>query len=70
MRLCLIAITLAAFVQSSRAKGPFLNTLSDTEHVIGNDLWNVTIGRTYGTKLFYKNHDCVGSAAGHYVSYS
>ncbi|POS76187.1 rhamnogalacturonate lyase [Diaporthe helianthi] len=25
--------------------------------------------RTYGVKLFYKDHDLVGDAAGHYVSY-
>lgn len=50
--------------------GPFLVTISETEHVIGNSIWNITIGQTYGTKLYYKDKDLVGNAAGHYVSYS
>ena len=49
---------------------PFLQKINDTAHVIGNDLWNVTIGRQYGVKLFYKDTDLVGDAWGHYVSYS
>lgn len=52
------------------ATGPFFLSLNSTTHVIGNDLWNITIGPTYGTKLFYKNKDIVGKAVGHYVSYS
>jgi hypothetical protein len=50
--------------------GPFYLKISDTQHVIGNDLWNITIGPMYGTKLFYKKKDIVGNAVGHYVSYS
>lgn len=50
--------------------GPFYLKLNDTQHVIGNDLWNITIGYTYGTKLFYKQRDIIGNAVGHYVSYS
>lgn len=50
--------------------GPFLKQLNGSTWVIGNELWNVTQGQTYGTKLYYKDHDCVGDAAGHYVSYS
>lgn len=37
---------------------------------MGNDVWNMTQGRQYGVKLYYKDHDCVGDAVGHYVSYS
>jgi rhamnogalacturonan endolyase len=50
--------------------GPFLKEVSHTTWIIGNDVWNVTQGRTYATKLWYKDRDCVGSAVGHYVSYS
>lgn len=49
---------------------PFLNQLDNQTWVIGNGVWNVTQGPKYGVKLFYKNHDCVGDAVGHYVSYS
>ncbi len=63
-------LAVLAFLPLVLAKGPFLASISENEHIIGNDLWNVTIGMTYGTKLFYKNHDCVGEAVGHYVSYS
>ena len=52
------------------AAGPFFLSLNSTQHVIGNDLWNITIGFQYGIKLYYKNHDLVGPAVGHYVSYS
>lgn len=50
--------------------GPFLKQLNGSTWVIGNELWNVTQGQTYGTQLYYKDHDCVGDAVGHYVSYS
>lgn len=49
---------------------PFLVTINDTQHVIGNSIWNITIGQTYGTKLYYKGKDIIGNAVGHYVSYS
>ncbi|KAF3000022.1 hypothetical protein E8E14_005065 [Neopestalotiopsis sp. 37M] len=50
--------------------GPFLKQLNGSTWVIGNELWNVTQGQTYGTQLYYKDHDCVGDAVGHYVSYN
>jgi hypothetical protein len=58
------------WVAVTEAAGPFLKTVSEFEHIIGNDHWNITIGRQYGTKLYYKDHDLVGDAWGHYVSYS
>jgi rhamnogalacturonan endolyase len=70
MRLSLFAVALSAIIQRVQGKGPFLQTITATEHVIGNDLWNITIGPIYGTKLYYKGRDCVGQAVGHYVSYS
>ncbi|EAU30742.1 predicted protein [Aspergillus terreus NIH2624] len=60
----------AALAAGAYAKGPFLQKIDDSNHVIGNNLWNVTIGQQYGVKLFYKGQDLVGDAWGHYVSYS
>ncbi|OBT83679.1 hypothetical protein VE02_07564 [Pseudogymnoascus sp. 03VT05] len=69
MRLSILASALAIATQV-HAKGPFLKTIGPEEHIIGNDIWNVTIGKQYGTKLFYKNRDIVGNAVGHYASYN
>ena len=63
----IIALVVIKGVKGAR---PFFLELSTTEHVIGNDIWNITIGPTYGTKLFYKNKDIVRGAQGHYLSYS
>jgi hypothetical protein len=49
---------------------PFLKKISNQTHIIGNDIWNLTIGEHFGTKLWYKGFDLVGNASGHYVSYS
>lgn len=51
-------------------RAPFLQEVDGEAWVIGNELWNMTQGRQYGVKLYYKDHDCVGDAVGHYVSYS
>ena len=54
----------------TKASVPFLKFLnSTTGWVIGNSLWNITIGDYYGTKLFYKDKDLVGDAVGHYAGY-
>jgi rhamnogalacturonan endolyase len=53
-------------------KGPFLEKVGDDSWVIGNDLWNVTQGPLYATKLFWQGipgADLVGSASGHYAGY-
>ncbi|KAI1198264.1 rhamnogalacturonate lyase [Nemania serpens] len=64
----------AALVSASPAKhdppAPFLNQVDSQTWVIGNELWNLTQGPKYGVKLFYKGHDCVGDAVGHYASYN
>jgi rhamnogalacturonan endolyase len=65
--LFLLSLSVACVV---RARDPFLIAIDNETHVIGNDIWNVTIGRTYGNRLFYKGIDLVGNATGHYVSYS
>ncbi|KAH8819826.1 polysaccharide lyase family 4, domain III-domain-containing protein [Xylogone sp. PMI_703] len=61
---------LAAIPAALAGQGPFLKALDDGSHVIGNDIWNITIGQTYGTKLYYKGKDIIGEAVGHYVSYN
>lgn len=48
----------------------FLKDNGDGTWVIGNDVWNMTQEKIYGTKLYYKDQELVGEAAGHYVSYS
>jgi rhamnogalacturonan endolyase len=65
--------TLAAMLPAAvvaAASGPFLTDVGNQTWVIGNDVWNMTQGPKYGVKLYYKEHDCVGKAVGHYVSYS
>ncbi|KAF5484839.1 Rhamnogalacturonate lyase [Colletotrichum siamense] len=56
----------------SAGKGPFLEQINDSTWVIGNDLWNLTQGSLYATKLYWTGvpgADLVGSAVGHYVGY-
>lgn len=53
-----------------RATGPFFTQVDNQTWVIGNDVWNLTQEATYGVKLHYRDHDCVGDAVGHYVSYN
>ena len=67
-----IFVTLAASLVTAvaAATGPFLTAVGNQTWIIGNDVWNVTQGPKYGVKLYYKGHDCVGDAVGHYVSYS
>ena len=49
---------------------PFFTQLDNQTWIIGNDVWNLTQKRTYGVKLMYRDQDLVGTAAGHYASYS
>lgn len=65
-----VAASLLVTTASVHAGGPFLRSIDESTHIIGNDLWNITIGRTFGTKLYYKDQDLIGNAWGHYVSYS
>ncbi|KAH7133728.1 polysaccharide lyase family 4, domain III-domain-containing protein [Dactylonectria macrodidyma] len=53
-------------------QGPFLSEVGDGSWVVGNDIWNVTQGSVYATKLFWEGvpgADLVGSAVGHYIGY-
>jgi rhamnogalacturonan endolyase len=56
-----------ATVRSALAKGPFLQQISSTQWVFGNDVWNLTQGPSYATKLQYQGSDAVKSAPGHYA---
>ncbi|THW34801.1 hypothetical protein D6D21_09429 [Aureobasidium pullulans] len=66
MGLSVIALSLAALPLVA-AGGPFLQQTSNNTWIIGNDLWNITQGSIYGTKLYYQGKDAIGKAAGHYV---
>ena len=60
----------ALFAGYGACKGPFLNQVDAQTWVFGNDLWNVTEGKYYATKLFSSilpGHDLVGAASGHYA---
>lgn len=52
-----------------QSKG-FLKQIDNSTWVFGNGLWNLTQGRQYATKLYYRDRDLVDEAVGHYVSYS
>lgn len=61
---------LALFAGYGACKGPFLTQVDTQTWVFGNDLWNVTEGKNYATKLFSSilpGHDLVGGASGHYA---
>lgn len=70
----LVLVTASVSSPTSRATGtstgPFLKQLDNQTWILGNEIWNVTQQVTYGVQLYYKGRDCVGDAAGHYVSYS
>lgn len=66
MGLSVLALVLAA-LPFVAAGGPFLQQTSNNTWIIGNDLWNITQGSIYGTKLYYQGKDAIGKAAGHYV---
>lgn len=66
----LLVLFFLGIIRLASAAGPFFTSLSASQHVLGNDIWNITVGTRYGTKLYYKGRDLVGSAAGHYVSHS
>lgn len=70
LSLYLFSFFLRCSASPTKFGDPFLKSLNSSTWVIGNDIWNLTIAMTYGTKLMYKGHDLVGNAVGHYVSYS
>ncbi|KAK0102170.1 hypothetical protein ONS95_001033 [Cadophora gregata] len=65
-----ISAVFATPAAASDTVKPFLiPRTSTTGWVIGNGLWNITIGDVYGRKLYYRGHDLVGDAVGHYSGY-
>ncbi|KAH6645195.1 polysaccharide lyase family 4, domain III-domain-containing protein [Truncatella angustata] len=48
---------------------PFLTQIDSSTWVFGNDIFNVTQGSTYATKVYYRGHELVGTAVGHYMGY-
>jgi rhamnogalacturonan endolyase len=66
MRTFSVIAALAA-AKPTLAKGPFLQQVSSTQWIVGNDLWNLTQGATYATNLQYQGSDAVGKAQGHYA---
>jgi hypothetical protein len=57
-------------VATAPLREPFLISINNSTHIIGNGIWNVTVVRGVGRKLFYKNTELVGDSPGHYVSFS
>jgi hypothetical protein len=66
MRLSSSALVLVA-LPFAVARTSFLQQTSNNTWILGNDIWNITQGPIYGTKLYYQGKDAIGSAAGHYV---
>ncbi|THY22530.1 polysaccharide lyase family 4 protein [Aureobasidium pullulans] len=66
------AVTLGLLLAgTSQAKQyGFLKDNGNGSWIIGNDVWNMTQERIYGSKLYYKDQELVGEATGHYVSYN
>lgn len=63
-------LSFALYLGGVVATGPFLTQLDNQTWIFGNDLWNVTQGPNYATKLFstiLPGQDLVGSAYGHYA---
>jgi hypothetical protein len=70
MRSQLPLLAFAFHLGQAVGNGPFLTQLDNQTWVFGNDLWNVTEGPYYATKLYSSilpGHDLVGTAYGHYA---
>jgi hypothetical protein len=65
--LCLVAVSLG---QVWAARPPFFKKIGADVHVIGNDVWNVTVNRVLANKLYFKGVELVGRGRGHFASYS
>jgi hypothetical protein len=48
---------------------PFFKELGPARWSIGNELWSIEIGKTYGTNLVYERKDLIGVAKGFYAGY-
>lgn len=70
MMIANLALSLLLVVTAHAKQHGFLRDNGNGTWIIGNDVWNMTQEKTYGSKLYYKGTELVGEAAGHYVSYS
>lgn len=70
MKSAILAASLLLVGASQAKQHGFLKDNGDGTWIIGNDVWNMTQEKVYGSKLYYKDQELVGRAAGHYVSYS
>jgi len=70
MKLPTIALGLLWAGTSLAKQHGFLKDNGDGTWIIGNDVWNMTQEKIYGSKLYYNDQELVGEATGHYVSYS
>ena len=70
MKYLTVALSSLLAVTSHAKQHGFLMDNGDGTWVIGNDVWNMTQERIYGSKLYYRDQELVGEATGHYVSYS
>ncbi|KAI9150493.1 Rhamnogalacturonate lyase [Paramyrothecium foliicola] len=74
MKFVTIASAIAGFAGFGTAsascvpKPPFFKEVGTQTWIIGNGVWNMTQGRQFGTKAYYKDHDIVGRARGHHFS--
>ena len=59
--------TVLTAARTALAKGPFLQQVTSSKWVIGNDIWNLTQGPTYATNLYFQGSNAVGKAQGHYA---
>jgi rhamnogalacturonan endolyase len=66
MRFWIPSLALVA-LPFTAGRSSFLQQTSNNTWILGNDIWNITQGSIYGTKLYYQGKDAIGSAAGHYV---
>jgi rhamnogalacturonan endolyase len=67
--IAIVLSLLLARISQAKQYG-FLTDNGDGTWIIGNDVWNMTQEKIYGSKLYYKDQELVGDATGHYVSYS
>ncbi|KAF7587719.1 hypothetical protein BBP40_006826 [Aspergillus hancockii] len=48
---------------------PFLEIVSSTEAIVGNSIWNATVGPSVVKPIYYQGKEIVGAAKGQYFSY-
>ncbi|KAE8151460.1 polysaccharide lyase family 4, domain III-domain-containing protein [Aspergillus avenaceus] len=49
---------------------PFLEVVDSSKAIVGNSVWNATVGPNYAKPIYYNGKEIVGSAKGQYYSYA